>query len=124
MQVEVGEGKVSTGGDVYSYGILLLEMFTSKRPTDDMFDGEMSMKDWVKKALEEDAISEIVASGLVSTEDLHIFGKLRCASSIFELAMKCLRRLPHERINMMQVVAALQKIKIPVEEVKKKKHRR
>lgn len=124
MQLELGEGKVSTGGDVYSYGILLLEMFTSKRPTDDMFDGEMSIKDWVEKALEEDAIGDIVASALVSREDPHFFGlQLRCVSSIFELAMKCLGRLPHERINMMQVVAALHKIKVPVEEVKKK-HRR
>ncbi|KAG8375422.1 hypothetical protein BUALT_Bualt10G0098400 [Buddleja alternifolia] len=36
------EGKVSTNGDVYSYGILLLEMFTMKKPTNDMFSGEMS----------------------------------------------------------------------------------
>ncbi|XP_057785108.1 putative receptor-like protein kinase At3g47110 [Salvia miltiorrhiza] len=116
------EGKVSTSGDVYSYGILLLEMFTCKRPTDDMFNGEMSLKEWVKNALQENAISGIVAAGLLSREDPQFSAKLECVESIFELAMKCLAFSPEERINMMQVVAALHKIKdkIPVQKVKKK----
>ncbi|KAL8481999.1 hypothetical protein ACS0TY_028229 [Phlomoides rotata] len=47
------EGNVSTNGDVYNYMILLLEMFTKKKLTDDMFNGEMSLKDWVDRALQE-----------------------------------------------------------------------
>lgn len=101
---------------MYSYGILLLEMFTSKRPTDDMFKGEMSIKVWVENALKENAIDQIVAPGLVSREDSKFSTKLECVKSVFDLAMKCLAYPPEERINMMQVVAALQKIKarIPV----------
>ncbi|CAL5363809.1 unnamed protein product [Camellia sinensis] len=43
--------KESTEGDVYSYGILLLEMFTGKRPTDDMFKDSLNLHNFVRLAL-------------------------------------------------------------------------
>ncbi|KAA8538460.1 hypothetical protein F0562_027994 [Nyssa sinensis] len=45
--------EVSTSGDVYSYGILLLEMFTGKRPTDEMFSDGLNLHNYVKMALPE-----------------------------------------------------------------------
>ncbi|KAH9319516.1 hypothetical protein KI387_021285, partial [Taxus chinensis] len=40
-------GKLSTKGDVYSYGILLLELLTRRRPTDDMFVEGINIQKWV-----------------------------------------------------------------------------
>ena len=43
--------EASIEGDVYSYGILVLEMFTGRRPTDDMFKDGLNLHNFVKMAL-------------------------------------------------------------------------
>ncbi|TQE00074.1 hypothetical protein C1H46_014327 [Malus baccata] len=54
---EYGMGhEVWPQGDVYSYGILLLEMFTGKMPTGDMFQGSSNLHNFVKAALPEQVL--------------------------------------------------------------------
>ncbi|XP_042033547.1 probable LRR receptor-like serine/threonine-protein kinase At3g47570 [Salvia splendens] len=105
------EGKVSTGADVYSFGIMLLEMFTRKKPTDDMFDGEKSLKEWVSEALLANEIIQVLAPALLPVRDRHFDMKMSEITSVFELAMKCLGISPDERINMIEAEATLKRIK-------------
>ena len=51
--------KLSTFGDVYSYGILLLEMFTGKRPIDNIFQESLNLHNFVK-ATSPEQISDII----------------------------------------------------------------
>ncbi|XP_057803798.1 receptor kinase-like protein Xa21 [Salvia miltiorrhiza] len=105
------EGLVSTRCDVYSYGVMLIETFTRKRPSDDMFCGDMSLKRWVELSLS-DVPEEVIDANLVmNLEEEMIDKSMQCVSSILELALKCSADSPVDRINMKQAHAELQKIK-------------
>lgn len=109
--IEYGrEGIVSTRGDVYSYGYMLMETFTRKKPTDEMFSAEKSLRDWVEEGLHGSVIQVLDAS-LMGEEDKLFYVKEQCALSLFGLAVDCSRNVPIERITMEDVVARLNKIK-------------
>lgn len=59
------EGIVSTGCDVYNCGILMLETFTRKKPTNEMFCGEVSLRSWVVEAAQR-SIFEVVDMNLIN----------------------------------------------------------
>ncbi|XP_022764256.1 LRR receptor-like serine/threonine-protein kinase EFR [Durio zibethinus] len=105
---EYGIGnELSTKGDVYSYGILLLEMFKTRRPTDEMFKEGFSLYKFVMAALPE-RVAEIIdpiflQEGVRGEIDRH----LQCWISIFEIGLTCSAESPSERMNMSNVVAKL-----------------
>ena len=109
-------GIVSRMGDVYSFGILLLETFTRKRPTD-VFDGNSNLREWICKAYPA-TLLDIVDYSLIKdssdieqrSEDLRVTHQ--CLSSIIELGLLCSSFSPMERIPMTDVVPRLQKIKL------------
>ncbi|KAM7469529.1 hypothetical protein LguiA_007712 [Lonicera macranthoides] len=58
-------GAASKCGDVYSYGVLLLEMFTGRRPTDDMFKDGLNLHNYIKMALQEQGMQIVDQTLLV-----------------------------------------------------------
>ncbi|TYH19006.1 hypothetical protein ES288_A05G318500v1 [Gossypium darwinii] len=111
MAPEYGSaGIISVKSDVYSYGILLMETFTRKKPTDEIFAGEMSMKHWVKTSLGNGIIGA-GDSGLLEEDDKYFVVKANCISSIMKLALDCSAELPEDRTDMNNVLSILKNIK-------------
>ena len=88
-----------------------METFTRKRPTDEIFSEEMSMKNWVWDWLC-GSITEVVDANLLRGEDEQFMAKKQCISLILGLAMDCVADSPEERIKMKDVVTTLKKIKL------------
>ena len=57
---EYGAGNmVSTHGDIYSYGILVLETITGRRPTDSAFRQGLSLREHVDLALQDRIVDAV-----------------------------------------------------------------
>ncbi|KAA8535531.1 hypothetical protein F0562_030534 [Nyssa sinensis] len=105
------EGRVSTRGDIFSYGIMLLETFTKKKPTDEMFTGELTLRHWVNASLL-DKLMEVVDCGLLRIENGDMIATQDSLLAIMELGLECCKEIPEERNDIQEVVSKLNKIKL------------
>ncbi|XVF82851.1 hypothetical protein PTKIN_Ptkin16aG0083500 [Pterospermum kingtungense] len=118
---EYGLGStVTTSGDVYSYGILLLEMFTGRRPTNEMFKENLNLHNFVKIALPNRVfeITDLIllqesfkGGTMIQDNNKKDNSLLRGLNSIYEIGIACSVELPIERMNMTSVVVELCSIK-------------
>ncbi|XP_014517209.2 putative receptor-like protein kinase At3g47110 [Vigna radiata var. radiata] len=128
---EYGFGsKASTEGDVYSFGILLLEMFTGKRPTDEMFKEGLSLNKFVSSMDENEVVKVAADRRLIedyeystqsSNSDDHSSGfdsntrwlhkAEECIADVIRVGLSCTVDQPKERWNMRKALSKLQATK-------------
>ncbi|XVF54872.1 hypothetical protein PTKIN_Ptkin05aG0215800 [Pterospermum kingtungense] len=97
--------------DVYSFGILLMETFTRKKPTDEMFDGEMNLRRWVYESLPHE-MDRITDATLLETDQEALAAKKECILSIMKLARFCTVEFSSQRKTMEEVEEQLRRTKI------------
>ncbi|GKD62972.1 receptor kinase-like protein Xa21, partial [Tanacetum coccineum] len=112
-------GDMTSSGDVYSFGILLLEVMTGKKPTDDMFNEDLTLHKFASVALLDhvnDGIDYMLAN--VFQEDATAMQQTVARSQIIQevivstvkIGVSCSEGSPQQRMNMENVVRELQHI--------------
>ncbi|KAJ7964000.1 Kinase-like protein [Quillaja saponaria] len=118
---EYGYGaEVSTFGDMYSFGIVLLEIFTGKRPTDDRFTNGLNLHNYAKMALPEQVMEILEPTLLNFIEELTITNDARagnpvrickvqeCLISVVRIGVLCSSEAARERKQASDVLRELQ----------------
>jgi len=112
---EYSEGSsITTLGDVYSLGILLLEMFTGKSPTDAMFTGSLDLHKYSEDVLPH-KIWEIADTTMwlhTDTYDDSIRNRIEnCLNHVISLGISCSRKQPRERTLIQDAVTKMHAIR-------------
>ncbi|GLJ21139.1 hypothetical protein SUGI_0386640 [Cryptomeria japonica] len=104
-------GQLTTKGDVYSYGVLILELLTRRKPTDDMFIERINLQKWTEMHFP-DKISNVVDNCLFI--DAHESGTtmvMEFLIQFIEIGLFCTRDSPQDRPNMIEIVDRLNTIR-------------
>ncbi|RLN28631.1 putative LRR receptor-like serine/threonine-protein kinase [Panicum miliaceum] len=116
------DGNVSSQGDAYSYGVLLLELFTGKRPTDGSFQGGQTLQSYVA-ACYPDKIMEIVdptllpldngclSKGSISCDDIDAEKLQECTVPIFRVGLQCSQESSRARMHIKDTIRELEAVK-------------
>ncbi|XP_076893026.1 uncharacterized protein LOC143544938 [Bidens hawaiensis] len=117
---EYGLGnEMSSRGDVYRFGILLLEVMTGKKPTDDIFKESLSIHKFAATALLDhvmDAIDVNILNVYLENETFmqnreeNLNKVEKCLALILKIGISCTLDSPSERMDMKRVVQELQPI--------------
>ncbi|XP_020080571.1 putative leucine-rich repeat receptor-like serine/threonine-protein kinase At2g24130 [Ananas comosus] len=113
---EYGYGSnLSTKGDVYSFGVMVLEVVTKKRPTDEMFEGGLSLHSWVSSHHHRGRAEAVVDPALVAmvqgeTSEVRRMWEV-AIGELLELGLLCTQESPSTRPTMMNAADDLDRLK-------------
>lgn len=99
--------QVTAPGNVYSYGVVLLEILTSRLPVDEEFGEGVDLVKWVHGAPTRGETPEQILDAKLSTVS---FGWRKEMLAALKIALICTDSTPAKRPKMKKVVEMLQEI--------------
>ncbi|GJZ02841.1 leucine-rich repeat protein [Tanacetum coccineum] len=109
---EYGIGsEMTSSGDVYSFGILLLEVMTGKKPTDNMFSEGLSLHKFASMALP-DHVTDVIDYDAIVLQSTEANAKKveECLVAIIKIGVSCSMDSPPQRKKIEIVVNEFQNI--------------
>jgi serine/threonine protein kinase len=94
--------RVNEKSDIYSFGVVILELVTGKQPIDQEY-GEKDLVKWVSSKLNEEGHDQVIDATLDSKYKEEI-------SKVLSLGILCTSSLPINRPSMRSVVKMLQEV--------------
>lgn len=104
--------KITEKSDVYSYGVVILEVLTGKQPIDPTIPDGIHLVDWVRQKR---GGIEVLDPSLLSRPESEIEEMMQALG----IALLCVNSSPDERPTMKDVAAMLKEIKHEREEYAK-----
>lgn len=86
--------------DIYSFGVVMLELVTGKRPVDPEF-GEKDLASWASLTVDKKGVDQVIDPRLDSSFKQHI-------CKVLDIALLCISPNPVNRPSMRRVVKLLQ----------------
>ncbi|GJY76855.1 leucine-rich repeat protein [Tanacetum coccineum] len=104
-------GMTRSNWDVYSFGILLLEVMTGKNPTDDMFNDGLSLHKFAYMALPDHVINVIDGdASVLQSKEVDANKVEECLAATIKIGVSCSVDSPPQRMKIDIVVNELQRI--------------
>ncbi|XP_061371370.1 leucine-rich repeat receptor-like protein kinase PXL1 [Gastrolobium bilobum] len=95
--------KVDEKIDIYSYGVVLLELLTGKMPLDPAFGESVNIVEWIRKKRTNKALLEALDS-TIAGQCKHVQEEMLL---VLRIALLCTAKLPKERPSMRDIISML-----------------
>jgi len=100
---------VDEKSDIYSYGVVLLELLTGKKPLDKGLGDSTDVVEWVRsKGRNNRSLEEVLDRSLAAGNCSHVQEEMLL---VLRIALLCTAKLPKDRPSMRDVITMLEEAK-------------